>query len=129
MMEKPYEIGRSPDESYLYARAFRDPYTAELALRLAGELVELGEKPGVVGCLIDIRGTTSESSIVEKYEFAHNNAQGIGLPHHWKIAFLVDHSDGSLGFVETVMTNAGYRFLIFEDESEAITWLKVGPSS
>ena len=128
-MEKPYEIGRSPDETYLYARAFQQPYPADLALRLAGEFIEIGENPGVVGCLIDIRGTTSVSSVVEKYQFAHSDAQVVGLPHHWRIAFLVDHADGSLDFIETVMTNAGYAFLVFEDECEAISWLKVGHSS
>ena len=58
-MEKLYEIGSSPDETYVYARAFRHPYTAELARMLAEELVRFGEKLGVLGCLIDIRGTTS----------------------------------------------------------------------
>ena len=128
-MEKLYEIGSSPDETYVYARAFRHPYTAELARTLAGELVRFGEKLGVLGCLIDIRGTTSVSSVVEKYEFAYKNATGAGLPHHWRYAFLIDHGDDSPDFIETVMKNAGYVFQIFEDECEAIDWLKGAQAS
>ena len=123
-MEKLYEIGSSPDETYVYARAFRHPYTAELARSLAEELVRFGEKQGVVGCLIDIRGTTSVSSVVEKYEFAYKNATGSGLPHRWRYAFLMDQGDDSPDFIETVMKNAGYVFQIFKNEDEAIEWLK-----
>jgi hypothetical protein len=128
-MEELYEIGRSPDETYLYARAFRVPYTAELALTLAGELVRLGEKLDVLGCLIDIRGTTSVSSVVDKYEFAYEKAKIAGLPRHWRFAFLIDHGDDSPGFIEIVMKNAGYMFQIFKDEREAVDWLKVAQPS
>ncbi len=123
-MEKPYEIGSSSDQTYVYARAFRKPYTAEIALTLAEELVHIGEKSGALGCLIDIRGTTSVSSVVEKYEFAYEKATVAGLPRHWRYAFLIDHGDDSPDFIETVMKNAGYMLNVFEDEREAIDWLK-----
>jgi len=128
-MEEQYEIGSSPDGTYVYARAFRSPYTPELAQTLAGELVPLGEKLGVLGCLIDIRGTASVSSVVDKYEFAYKKAETAGLPRHWRFAFLIDHGDDSPGFSETVMKNAGYMFQIFEDERVAINWLKGAQSS
>lgn len=128
-MAKQYEIGSSPDKTYVYAQAFRSPYTLELAMTLAGELVPLGKKLGVLGCLIDIRGTTSESSIFDKYEFANKNAKATGLPRHWRVALLIDHGNDSPGFIETVMQNAGYGFQIFEDEREAINWLKGTQSS
>ncbi len=128
-MEEQYEIGSSPDETYVYARAFRSPYTLELAVTLAGELVPLGEKLGVLGCLIDMRGTTSVSSVTEKYQFAYEESRVAGLPHHWRFAFLIDHGDDSPDFIETVMKDAGYIFQIFEDEREAIDWLKGAQSS
>ena len=123
-MEKLYETGISPDGTYLYARSFQLPYTAELAQMLAEELVPLGEKLDVLGCLIDIRGTTSVSSVVDKYEFAYKKTGVVGLPHHWKYAFLKDHGDTSLEFIELVMQNAFYKFQVFEEEREAIDWLK-----
>jgi len=127
--EKLYEIGISPDETYIYARKFRHPYTVEIALTLAGELVHLGEKLSVLGCFIDIRGTTSVSSVFDKYQFAYEKTTAAGLPHHWRFAFLIDHGDDSPDFIETVMKNAGNMFQIFEDEREAIDWLKGAQSS
>jgi hypothetical protein len=123
-MEQQYEIGSSQDRTYVYARAFRQPYTLKLALSLARELNPLGERLGVRGCLLDIRGTTSLSSAVDKYEFAYKEATGVGVPRHWRIALLKDAGDDSPDFMETVMMNAGYVFQIFEDEREAIDWLK-----
>jgi len=128
-MEKPYEIGSSPDETYVYARAFRTPYTAELALTVARELVPIGVELGVLGCLIDIRGTASVSSVIDKYEFAYEKATVAGLPHHWRYAFLIDHGDDSPDFIGTVMRNAGFMLKIFDDERQAIDWLKEAQST
>lgn len=123
-MGKLYETGISPDKSYLYARGFQVPYTTEVAQALAGELVGLGESLVVCGCLIDIRGTTSVSSVAEKYQFAYEKANAVKLPHLWRYAFIIDHGDKSLAFIEVVMHNAGYMFQVFEDERQAIAWLK-----
>ena len=128
-MEKPYEIGSSPDGTYVYARAFRVPYTAELALTLAGEVAHLGEKQDVIGCLIDIRGTTSVSRVAEKYEFAYEKTTVAGLLHHWRYAFLIAQGDDMPDFIETIMYNAGYMLKILEHEREAIDWLKGTQSS
>ena len=123
-MEEQYEIGSSSDGTYVYAQAFRVPYTMKLALTLADELVLLGEKLGVLGCLIDIRGVTSVSSVTDKYQFAYKKSKAAGLPRRWRFAFLKDHGDDSPEFIETVMINAGFMFRVFEDEREAIGWLK-----
>ena len=123
MMEKPFETGLSPDGTYFYARKFQVPYTAAVAQTLATEFVQHGEKLNVLGCLIDIRGTESVTSVVEKYAFAYKKTEEIGLPRHWKYAFIKDQGDDSLKFIETVMLNAGYMFRTFEDESKAVDWL------
>jgi len=123
-MEKPYEIGVSPDETYIYARVFKQPYTAQLAFKIAEEMVAFRKILTILGCLIDIRGTKSVSSVVDKYKFAHEKAPTIGLPRHWQIAFLIDEGDDSPDFIETVMKNAGYMFQVFNNEHEALDWLR-----
>ena len=70
-MEKPFETGISSDGTFFYARKFQVPYTAAVAQTLATELVQFGETLNVLGCLIDIRGTKSVSSVMEKYNFAY----------------------------------------------------------
>ena len=64
------------------------------------------------------------SSVVDKFEFAYKKSGTIGLPHRWRYAFLKDHGDDSLEFIELVMQNAGYMFQVFEYEREAVDWLK-----
>ena len=64
-----------------------------------------------------------EMGLVCDYRVMSETAK-IGLPHHWKYAFIKDLDDDSLEFIETVMLNAGYSFRTFEDENEAMTWLK-----
>lgn len=123
-MEKLYETGVSSDGVYLYARTFHTPFTAAVAQALATEFVQLGETLNVLGCLIDIRGTKSVSSVMEKYDFAYQKTNEIGLPRRWKYAFIKDHGDDSLDFITTVMLNAGYVFRTFEDESIAVDWLR-----
>jgi hypothetical protein len=125
-MLKPFETGISSDGSYFYARKFQVPYTAEIAKSLAAEFVQHSAKPDVLGCLIDIRGTSSVSSVMEKYDFAYHKTGEVGLPRHLKYAFIKDYGDKSLDFIETVMLNAGHSFRTFEDESVAIDWLQGG---
>ena len=123
-MERPFETGVSSDNTYLYARKFQAPFTATFAQILATEFTQLGEKLNVLGCLIDIRGIKSVSSVIEKYNFTYQKTTEIGLPRHWKYAFIKDQGDDSLQFIETVMHNAGYLFRTFEDESIAVDWLQ-----
>jgi hypothetical protein len=93
------------------------------------ELIQQGRELDIQGCLIDIRGTRSESSVTDKFNFAYKNAATAQLPRHWRYAFLIDSGDDSPNFIETVMKNAGYQFQIFEDETIAIDWLKGKTSS
>jgi len=123
-MKDQYEIGISADKTYLFARAFRVPYTAEVALKLANDLIALSENIDILGCLIDIRGTKSISSVLDKYKFAYEKTKDINLPLRLRYAFLKDPDDTSTQFFETVMKNANYMLQIFENEAEAIDWLK-----
>jgi hypothetical protein len=124
MMEKPFETGISPDGTYFHAWNFKVPYTAAIAQALATEFAQLGGVVNVIGCLIDIRGTTSVSSVTDKYKFAYQDTKEIKVPRHWKLAFIKDKGDDSLEFIETVMLNAGYVLRTFEDESIAVDWLR-----
>ena len=123
-MEKPFETGVSTDGTFFYARNFLTPFTADIAQTLATEFVLSGETLNVFGCLIDIRGTKSVSSVIEKYDFAYEKAKEIGLPRLWRYAFIKDQGDDSLEFIETVMHNSGYQFQTFEEESVAVDWLR-----
>jgi hypothetical protein len=121
--KRPYETGRSSDGAYFYARKFHGPYTAETAQSLASEFAHYKDERNIKGCLVDIRGTSSVSSVMDKYDFAYKKTKEVSLPRHWKYAFIKDPDDKSLEFIETVMRNAGYQFCVFEDEGDAVNWL------
>ena len=70
-----------------------------------------------------MRGRISRSGTLGKYRYAHAVANQSGLTRDWKVALLKDRGDETPDFLETVMVNAGYAFLIFEDEEEAFDWL------
>ncbi len=123
-MKKLYELGKSPDGSYIYVRSIKQGVTLDLAVRFTDECTTLGEQSDLNRCLIDMRGTTSISSVSGKYEFAYNKAREVGLSHKWKMALLKDDGDTSPDFLQTVMDNAGWRFKLFVDNGLAEAWLK-----
>ena len=98
--------------------------TLKLVLSVALELKDLDSELDARACLLDIRGTTSEISVTEKYDFAYEKTGEIGVPRMARIALLKDPGDNSPDFMETVMRNAGFTFRIFVDEREAIDWMK-----
>ena len=123
-MEPPYEIGYSPDKSYVFVRAIRQPFTSQLAQTIARELIPLGAKMGINSYLLDLRGTQSGTSPVEKHKFAYKDADGLGVLRQMKTAILKDPDDHSPDFLETVMHNAGFNLQIFDNESQALNWLQ-----
>jgi hypothetical protein len=123
-MEQQYELGISPDGSYLYARVFREPLTLKLVLTVALELKDLDSERGARACLLDSRGTTSVTSVADKYDFAYKKMGDVGIPCTVRVALLKDAGDHSPDFMETVMRNAGHVFQIFVDEREAVDWMK-----
>jgi hypothetical protein len=127
-VEDRYEVGVSPAKDYVYARAFSVPYTAELALAVAAELARFGQDVGASGCLVDIRGTASVAGVSEKWDFAHTDTKIASLPRNWRYAFLADRRDEKLALVEKFMRDAGYDFLLFENERRATDWLKEAES-
>lgn len=122
-MDRRYEVGIAPCGRYVYARGFREPLTLALALRVAQDMLALGDPARYSGCLLDLRGTTSATTVIEKYDFAYKEARIIGVPQFWKSAVLKDVGDPSPDFIQTVMRNAGYTLQLFEDEAAAIAWL------
>ncbi len=125
-MFEPFEKGTSPDGKYVYFRNLSVKTTPEVAAQITKACVALGTEHNIKACLIDFRGTTSNVSVTEKYEFAYTKAAALGLTRDWRIAMLRDPGDTSFNFFETVMQNSAYNFRLFTDEQEAIHWLLHG---
>lgn len=97
--------------------------TKSRAEQFMKEATALGMQKNVRKLIVDLRGFSSESSIADKYSYAHREANTPALGHFLKTALLADEVTKDLTFMETVMQNAGFNFRLFTNETKAITWL------
>ncbi len=74
--------------------------------------------------LIDLKSARNLDSVSDKFFFAHEDAREIQIDKTLQVALLVDPSDQSHDFIETVMRNTGHNVLKFHDLQKAIVWLR-----
>lgn len=122
-MQDKYEVGVAEDGSYAFVRVADVPITQPFAIEFSTRLVQVGAERGVWSFLIDVRGTRSVSSDVEKYNFAYRRADDIKVPRSGDFALVKDPEDRSFDFLELVMANAGFQVAMFDDEQAAVEWL------
>lgn len=123
-MSEPYEVGVSPDGTYIYVRNFRVKISLDVAMSFTRDFVALGKEHGIRLCLQDVRGTTSITGVTGKYQYAYEKSESAGLTRDWRIAVLRDAGESSYDFLETVMTNTARALKLFDVEDEAMAWLK-----
>ncbi len=73
--------------------------------------------------LHDVRDTEILDSTAETYQVPQI-ANELEFDRGIKVAILYSQEEEKHKFLETVMLNRGYRFRVFKNESEAISWLK-----
>jgi hypothetical protein len=99
------------------------PMTSATGVRCGNEAVRVGLAANVDRYLFDLRGSTNVQSVVDNYEFAHQEIAGFGFPKNSRSAFLVRPDDKSHDFINTAFYNAGYVTRLFTDEAAAAAWL------
>lgn len=125
-MSEHYELGLSPDGTYVFVREIKRAISLDLALRFTHAFTTLGESSNITRGLIDVRGTKSIAGVMGEYDYAYKKAGPAGLTQKWRMALVKDASDTTHDFLLTVMDNAGHKFKMFEDEAEAVAWLTGG---
>ena len=118
-----YEISIQKRKGYVHINV-KQNFTKPMAEQFMTEATALGEQKGIHNLILDIRGVSSESSIADKYTFAHNGGKSIGLTRSWKTVLLADEETEDLKFMETAMRNSGFNYRLLVDEKKAIAWLK-----
>ena len=119
----PYSVSLSPDGKYLMCRVTGE-VTAEIAREFRSALLEMSISTNVTLFLTDARGTPNKSSVLDNYSYAYSDLKEIDFPRASRTAILVDPTDRSHDFVETVTRNAGYTVQVFHDEAAALAWLR-----
>jgi hypothetical protein len=118
-----YDITISKDEAYVLVNVTQN-FTKLIAEQFMKDATELGEKNGIRKMLIDMRGISSLSSVLDKYTYAYKDGKKVGLTHVWQIALLVDQMDEDVRFMETVMKNAGFNCRLFDNQEQTVVWLE-----
>lgn len=89
------------------------------------EAHKLGRERGISRFLADLRNCRNREDVVDNYEFAYQDLRtSPDLDRFARVAFLVDPSDHSHDFVETVARNNGLDVKIFTDRAEAEAFLR-----
>lgn len=117
-----FEITIAPGRRYVIAKPKRN-LSKIIAHQVTKALSRVAEENNVDATLLDLRGRKSLSSTLEKYDFAYQDAQKLGMSRTGKHAVVVDALDKSLSFLETVMHNAGFNVKFFTDIKQAEAWL------
>ena len=118
-----YDITIPANKDYVFVKVNRD-ITKPFAEEYTKAAIEIGKKNGRFKLLVDVRGRSSSSGALGKYQFAHEGSVKVGLTRAWKIVVLRDKDKIDMQFLETVMQNAGYNYRVLSSEEEAIEWLK-----
>lgn len=123
-----YQLSLSANGRYIVIKVLVS-MTSAIGVRCGTEAIRLGADHQVDRFLFDLRDSTNEQPVVDKYEFAHKEVARFGFPKRSRSAFLVRTDDRSHDFITTAFFNAGYVIQLFVDEASAIAWLeKEAPS-
>jgi len=106
-----------------------DPITLDDAKEFASKVDRLSRATGVKRVFTDVRGAPNVLSVFENYDFAYKILEGLQIQRDVRAATLVDRTDSTHNFAETVIRNAGYNMRLFKDEEAAIAWLFEGNSA
>ena len=119
-----YDITIPADKNYVLVKVNRD-ITKALAVEYTKSATEVGKKSNLSKFLIDVRGRSSLSGVMGKYEFAYEDGEKVGLTRTMKVVVLRDKEKKDMQFLETVMRNAGFNYRVLANEREAIDWLEL----
>ncbi len=83
------------------------------------QVVQLHDTHGVLELLVDVRDQESTPDTLDIYDF------GEGWPPRIRTAILVgDRTREEQEFLETVAFNRGKQMRVFENEADALAWLR-----
>jgi hypothetical protein len=118
-----YTIELSENRRYLLIKT-TGAITMDTVRDWSSDLEKKSCKTGIRRFLFDARSSTSISSIIENYRFAHHEAETLNMQRTARSAILVSEDDQSHDFVETTLRNAGFTVKLFTHKSSAEEWLE-----
>jgi hypothetical protein len=121
-----YQVSMATSGRYVLIKVLV-PMTGAIGVRCGTDASRLGAEKKVDAYLFDLRDSPNVQSVVDNYEFAHQELADFGFPKKSRSAFLVRPNDHSHDFINTAFFNAGYVTRLFTDEASAVSWLETEP--
>ena len=118
-----FEIALADSRKYVICTV-HEPVTTDFALEFGKAASQFARQHGLVRQLYDCRKVRNVDSVFHNYDFAYRDMVNLELEHNNRAAILVEATDRSHDFVQTVLRNAGYNVKVFVDEQQAIEWLE-----
>lgn len=117
-----YTITPSENGRYIVCRV-QGRISGENVLADTRELDEMSRTLNIQRFLNDVRDAFNDLGILGNYNFAYKDMSELNLQRDVRAAILVNPTDNSHDFLETVARNAGYGMRLFRNEEAAIAWL------
>ncbi len=118
-----YKISLSEDKTFLRVRVF-ETINGKMEREFARNAIKIAKEHKIDNFLVDVRGTSNIANSIEHYLLGYEDINKFGLNRNSKIAILADANDLSQNFIETIISNAGYRCRVFSYEDAALKWLE-----
>lgn len=118
-----FDIFVPTESSYIRVKVKED-ITKPLAMEYTRAASDLGKNHQINRLLVDARGFSSKSQVIDKYDFAHEAVEKLGINRSWKVVILNDRNDEEMKLFETIMRNVGYNYRTLDCEETAINWLQ-----
>ncbi len=118
-----YTITPSIDGMFITLK-IKGHITRESATQLNLEAHALGKQLKIRRYLVDVTEARNTDTVTGNYDFAYSDMQKMeGIDKSAKVAILVDPSDHTHDFIETVTRNAKLNVRIFTDPEQAMRFL------
>jgi len=117
-----YAIKLSEDKTYIILKYVGD-ITGAVAIKATEESHAIGKEFGIKHYLVDASEARNYENPFKNYNFAYEDLDKAGIDKTACVALLVDPSDNTHDFVETLMVNAGHNVTLFKNRESAITHL------
>lgn len=118
-----YELKMSDSRDYAILDV-RSDLTFHLSVKIADEIIRLGENAKVNKLLYDLSKVKNLEQVKPNFEIAFRKMPDPGNFKFKKTAFLVNVRDNSHEYFIGFLHARGFNLREFYDEKEAVNWLK-----
>jgi hypothetical protein len=118
-----FAMSISEDGMYYRVQVVGDS-TRELVRSVAVELTRVVQETQIHKAFVDLTQSRNIESVFRLYEMAYSDMAQKKIDKKLSIACLISPNDHSFDFLETVLRNAGFNFLLFTDRVAALEFLR-----